>query len=474
MAQTNAMTRAPLRPLAAAFAALFSAGSGTACAALAVTNCNNSGAGSLRASVLAAAEGDTVDATQLQCSTISLTSGFIIVAQNSLKIAGPGMGNLKISGSQETMAYNIFFHNGNGTLQITDLAVTRGNKYLNDSNLHLGGGCISSSGNVILNRTSITDCQMSAGHQSRARGGGVFATGSLTLTDSVVSGNVTSGAEIGSSGYYDPTFGGGLFAYGPIKLTRTSVLSNGATHGGGIYAAGALAIYSSSISNNYGDSGAGIKGRGSLWLQDSTVASNRGHSVGGIYMALPQSPAGKTVTVRSSTISGNTSTSNYSTPGLVSLIPTTISHSTIAFNRDYSGDPGAALVVGGATLQLDTSIVAENIPLDVFAGQYTTASGAANFINNGNVTLSGTLGGCPRLQYLGDNGGLTQTLALRPGSPAIDAGANPTFLPYDQRGAGFPRVVGGIADIGAYEWQGEIPDALFRSGFNYGEMFCDW
>ena len=53
-----------------------------------------------------------------------------------------------------------------------------------------------------------------------------------------------------------------------------------------------------------------------------------------------------------------------------------------------------------------------------------------------------------------DNGGPTLTHALVPGSPAIDAG-NPTIPSpptYDQRGPGFPRVVNGVIDIGAYEY----------------------
>src|SRR5690606_7928345 len=43
-----------------------------------VSNCNDSGAGSLRKAVAAAAEGDTIDLTQLSCSFITLTSGEIV------------------------------------------------------------------------------------------------------------------------------------------------------------------------------------------------------------------------------------------------------------------------------------------------------------------------------------------------------------------------------------------------------------
>ncbi|HEU4664006.1 MAG TPA: choice-of-anchor Q domain-containing protein, partial [Dokdonella sp.] len=56
------------------------------------------------------------------------------------------------------------------------------------------------------------------------------------------------------------------------------------------------------------------------------------------------------------------------------------------------------------------------------------------------------------------NGGPTETAALPPGSPAIDAGSPAGAPPTDQRGA--PRV--GAVDVGAYERQ---PDLIFRSGF---------
>lgn len=60
---------------------------------------------------------------------------------------------------------------------------------------------------------------------------------------------------------------------------------------------------------------------------------------------------------------------------------------------------------------------------------------------------------------LADNGGptltLTLTLALRGDGPAVDAGNNTLALnaglTNDQRGVGFPRVLGGIVDMGAFE-----------------------
>jgi hypothetical protein len=42
-----------------------------------------------------------------------------------------------------------------------------------------------------------------------------------------------------------------------------------------------------------------------------------------------------------------------------------------------------------------------------------------------------------------------------PGSPAIDAGNNAYATDWDQRGPGYPRIVNGIIDIGAFEYQGD-------------------
>jgi hypothetical protein len=48
------------------------------------------------------------------------------------------------------------------------------------------------------------------------------------------------------------------------------------------------------------------------------------------------------------------------------------------------------------------------------------------------------------------------------GSPAIDAGNNIYATDWDQRGEGFPRIVNGIIDIGAFEYQGDGARPSFR------------
>jgi hypothetical protein len=48
-------------------------------------------------------------------------------------------------------------------------------------------------------------------------------------------------------------------------------------------------------------------------------------------------------------------------------------------------------------------------------------------------------------------------------SPAFDAGNNDAGLENDQRGAGFHRVGGANADIGAFEFDADV---IFRGGFD--------
>ena len=86
-------------------------------------------------------------------------------------------------------------------------------------------------------------------------------------------------------------------------------------------------------------------------------------------------------------------------------------------------------------------------------------------------TVTGTISGNTTGNLIGvdpildstlrDNGGATQTLALLPVSPAIDAGNPTTFPPTDQRGVSRPQDGNGDgtarSDIGAVERQPSDP-----------------
>jgi hypothetical protein len=116
----------------------------------------------------------------------------------------------------------------------------------------------------------------------------------------------------------------------------------------------------------------------------------------------------------------------------------------------------------------DSTIIANNASAqyDFACSGGCTIGGSNNLIRTWDptATLPGdTLTSDPQLAPLADNGGtltgapnhsLTRpmpTHLLFVGSPAIDTGSNPEDFPFDQRGPGFPRVVGAGPDIGAIE-----------------------
>lgn len=435
-----------------------------AAAAPPVLNCNDAGDGSLRQAITDAADPDTIDLTQLPCSTISLTTGFLLVSQNSLTIVGPGRDQLTIDGIANA-PYNIFLHNGTGTFEVDGLTVSNGYFYLNDSKKYLGGGCIFSSGSVILDDVRAANCTMKAGSQSSARGGAVYADKDLTVTNSIVTGNRALGAGGGTV-----AAGGGLFANGTVTVSGSTISDNQAESGGGIYSPNNATISYSTIAGNTANDGGGLKAQCNLVLTHSTVSGNHGIGSGGIYAG--QHNCGELqALISNSTIANNDSGQN-GHAAIFAEVPLTISTSTIAFNRGALS--GSAIFQADVTIDLESSIIAENSPSDIGGTSAVSITGANNFLGTSSLSLPpDSIGGCPRLEPLADRGGPTFTLALRQSSPAIDAGANPLALPYDQRGPGHPRQVGNYVDIGAFERQPGPDDTVFRNGFNGNTGLCD-
>jgi CSLREA domain-containing protein len=290
-----------------------------------------------------------------------------------------------------------------------------------------------------------------------------FTFGNLTLDQSTVSGNSTTGN--GASG-------GGIDAFGALTLVQSTVRGNSTAgdnaYGGGISARTATLIQSTISGNSTaGDNapGGGISA-GTVTLTQSTVSGNstagdNAHG-GGI--------SAGTVTLTQSTITDNHALHSSSMGGGVFQVnfgnnfPFTISGSIVAGNTALAGGPDL-VPDPQSTLTVNYSLIGV-ADLLTFTG------------NVGNLTGSGINPLDPLLGTLADNGGPTMTHALLPGSPAIDAG-DPNFnpadpdgdpmtddaVPYDQRGAPFVRVFDGNSDggaridIGAFEL---IPDDAVR------------
>jgi predicted outer membrane repeat protein len=258
-------------------------------------------------------------------------------------------------------------------------------------------------------------------------GGGVQNLGTLMLTNCTVSGNSASGG------------GGGLSSSGTLTLTNCTVSGNSASfsNGGGLNNSGTLTLTNCTVSGNSASgqfssgTGGGLNNSGTLTLTNCTVSGNAALRGGGIYMDSYYD--GVLATVSDSTFIGNTASE------------------------------GGGMLFFFGQLTLNNSIVAfsTNMDLDL---RSTFVRGSHNLIGDGSGSpspqiiggLADTITGDPMLGPLADNGGPTETMALLPGSPALNTGSNaliPGGVTTDQRGSGFARVIGGTVDIGAFEVQ---------------------
>ena len=257
---------------------------------------------------------------------------------------------------------------------------------------------------------------------SQVFGGGIANDkGTLNITASTISGNTAA-------------FGGGVSNYeGSLTVIDSTVNGNESVFdGGGIWSDTDLAttraiVSNSTIANNAaGGPGGGIRNfDGRLDIQNSTIAGNSSDAAGGSGVSSFGDEATRTY-VASSLIAGNADNAN------VDFGPIADAVSFIS--------QGANLIGGGDPLAL----AAFDQPGD--------QTGIANAL----------------LGALQDNGGPTQTIALLPGSLAIDAGSNPNGLTNDQRGDGFARSSGNGVDVGAFETKTAEARQFVNVDFNGG------
>jgi len=164
---------------------------------------------------------------------------------------------------------------------------------------------------------------------------------------------------------------------------------------------------------------------------------------------------GSSVTITNSTFTGNTATGSNGQGAAIdiSAAPVTITNCTIAGNTATGS--GGAVYFGNRTpvTAMNNTIIASNNGGNCANASAGTFTGGHN-LQFGDSTCSGVTVANPLLGPLTDNGGLTQTMALGDGSPAIDAGDTGIAPPTDQRGLLRNDGNGdGIlaADIGAFE-----------------------
>ncbi len=354
-----------------------------------------------------------------------------------------------------------------------------------------------------------------------ALGGAIHNSGTATLDLCTFAANSATGGDgfgYGSGGlfYGFPGYlggegsGGAIFNQGTVTVDRTTLCGNTAKGGSGGRGGADNTTYTAPTGyaggNGGGANGAAICNLGSLWVAGSTLVSNV--VIGGTGGA-----GGPGVTTSSEFSGGNGGPGGNGSSGLGGALFSSGSASlvncTIAFNTG-SGGAGGNGCGGGMSYHHGGSGGAGGNGSSGFGG----VDGTCNLVNctvawnRGNVGLGGAGGAAgsgqpagvsgangtsgaawggtacgpmvntliasntpagndsfadPKLGPLADNGGPTLTMALLPGSPAIDAGNTSLAPATDQRG--FPRPTGLAADIGAFEYNPMVPTiTISRSG----------
>ncbi len=312
------------------------------------------------------------------------------------------------------------------------------------------------------------------------RGGGIRVQTNLYLWDSKILGNSLPGNN-GDAG-------GGIYNAGHAVLTRSEVTGNQATtgFGGGVYttATGLTEIRDSKFFDNHAEFGGGLasaENGGNVLVERSQFSYNQAGDLGGASYQLGSSSYSFTNT----TINGSTAGAGNGGGALrVRDGTATIRSSTITRNNAPNGGGISAQQDNGktASVTLANTILAGNTDTDHSDGDspdcYDPNALVATHVTSQGYNIVGRLEGCAFSAVTGDqvgssispvdpkldpsehfNGGpliRAFTVALLPGSPAINAGnpgtedGVPPHCPFtDARGV--PRSTGGRCDIGAYE-----------------------
>jgi hypothetical protein len=370
-------------------------------AVLIVNNSADTGPGSLRQAVADAPDGSLITFDpSLSGATIYLSSQLTI--DKSLKIDGSALAaKITISGDTDNNGaanVRVFATSSVDVVILDSLIIAKGDGYAD-----LGGG-ISNSGILSLVNTTVRD-------SSAAGGGGIYNSGT-----------------------------------GILNVSKCALSGNDALGGGGIYNEGTLSVTSSTLSANTARWGGAIWNDTVLTVTNSTIAGNSANQDGGgIYQVLP----GAYANVYNTSIVFNVADADADQLGGVAGGV----YASGTFNM--RNDLIAGNTVGGLPVYDDCAGTLKSYGRDLIGAPYQSSSGSCQV-----VSVVGTWANLNNLNLLGslqNNGGPTQTVALLPGSNAID-GADPIFGCTDVNGAvigkdqrGVVRPQGVRCDVGAYE-----------------------
>lgn len=352
--------------------------------------------------------------------------------------------NHVISGNNNASVGSVLRVTEAGMLTLIDTTITGG------KTSDCGGG-IKNYGFVILQGATIT------GNTSSTDGGGIcniasglppdVRGGALIISDSTVSGNTAAyGGGIYNYGYAivhleksllagntSSAIGGGMYTSGSVTLTESLVYDNTSSVGAGIFNGGGdLTLINVTISGNTATaSGGGISNSdGDLTLKSTTISGNSAVYYGAGIMSDGGWTVRNQIDLRDSIISGNTGQG-----GQEICVYNLLNTDVYADNFNLFGHSG------------ETSEQAFE-SADMTCEGFTP--GASDLTATSDGTVPTALAAL--IKPLADNGGPTKTQALVVGSPAIDLDASCSNVldMYDQRIHKRPEGAG--CDAGAYEF----------------------
>ena len=366
-----------------------------------------------------------------------------------------------IGASTEVSISSVAIQNGNvpssggGILNDGVLAISNSTIGYNTAGVYYDastGGGIYNAGTLLVTDSTINN------NTSFCGGGGIESNGILTVTNSIVSSNTTHDC-IGGAG------GGGIDGKN-MTIVNTAIISNTSDLGGGLQGWGTMNLSGSIVSGNIAYAGGGVLNQnGALTIAYSTISDNRATWAGvdGTGGGILNNGS---LTMTNSTVSGNSAIASGGGIEVFLTHAVSLNNVTIANNTTAIGDGGGIYNPSG-TVTFENSIVAGNTDAGGQAPDCygTVTSKGYNLIQNIiGCTITGTTSGnitgaSANLGPLQDNGGITPTHALLPGSPVVDRipdGTNGCIAgtSIDQRGAVRAAGTGqsGVAcDIGAYE-----------------------
>ena len=387
----------------------------------AITNSNNNDQSGSTDCAAGSPGLDTITFSVTGTLVLSSTLGILPSITETLTINGPGAALLTISGDA--------FEVDGGTFYLSNITLANGGTgvFNNSGIFTMTNSVVSNKVNpggtgAIINLFGLASIANTTFYSNTAwSGSGIMNYGNSTVT--VASSVFVSNTSVGPGAY-----GGGIANNGKLDVSNSTFSGNNALqYGGGIYNTNRLTILNTTfISNSTGPVGGGLGSGygGGIYSSGSFASANITNSTfygGGA--GLPNTIGGGIYNSSSSII--------------------TVTNSTFSDNL-LSGIHN----VSALTVTLRNTIV------DSCTG---TIYNGGNNIDNGTSCGWGSTNGStsstnPLLGPLANNGGATQTMALLPGSPAIDGVTfnAPNGCPStDQRG--WLRPFGSYCDIGAYE-----------------------